>query len=101
MLYMVTMTGLNRQTGEVVYLVKVGRTQDFMHRVLAYIVHNPLAEWVGHKAGYKKGEAKAHAQMKRYGCKPYKRSVKSEWMELPEGMTAEELAKKMHFIPFE
>ncbi len=102
MLYMVKMTGFDNN-GNIQTLVKVGRTQDLAHRVLAYKVHNPLAYWVGYKAGYVKGEQKAHERMVRLGCTYYcddmadDESTYTEWMNLPNNMTAEELAEKMHF----
>ena len=102
MLYMVRMTGIDEH-GYLRNLVKVGRTKKLDRRMKEYATHNPLAIYSGRKVGYVKGEAQAHDKLIKLGCKYFindpsdTESTFTEWMDLPEDLTAEDLAKQLHF----
>lgn len=105
MLYLVSLVGVNQDTGELVSLIKVGKTQDLEHRVLAYRTHNPLVKWVGFQKGYTKAENKMHSRLERLGCQYYMQdfidddeSIHTEWMTLPEDITVQDLATKLRFF---
>lgn len=98
MLYMVTMRVLDNDDNVHTY-AKIGKTHDWLKRVVMYVTHNPAAQVVGFHEGYTKAEKKAHARLlKSFGCtKVVRYGITTEWVELPKNTTIQEIAKRMKY----